>query len=45
MFGHRGDRAEALRIYELCRERLVEELGVGPSPETEALQVALLKLA
>jgi DNA-binding SARP family transcriptional activator len=39
----RGDRAEALRVYELCRARLVEELGVGPSSETEALQVALLK--
>lgn len=39
----RGDRAEALQVYELCRARLVDELGVGPSPETEALQVALLK--
>jgi DNA-binding SARP family transcriptional activator len=39
----RGDRAEALQVYELCRTRLVDELGVGPSPETEALQVALLK--
>jgi DNA-binding SARP family transcriptional activator len=39
----RGDRAEALRVYETCRERLVDELGVGPSAETEALQVALLK--
>lgn len=41
----RGDRAEALRVYEVCRGRLVEELGVGPSAETEALQVSLLKLA
>jgi DNA-binding SARP family transcriptional activator len=39
----RGDRAEALRVYEVCRARLVDELGVGPSAETEALQVALLK--
>ena len=39
----RGDRAEALQVYELCRARLVDELGVGPSAETEALQVALLK--
>ena len=39
----RGDRAEALRVYELCRERLREELGVSPSAETEALQVSLLK--
>ncbi|HEV1998058.1 MAG TPA: BTAD domain-containing putative transcriptional regulator [Candidatus Dormibacteraeota bacterium] len=41
----RGDRAEALRVYESCRARLVNELGVGPSAETEALQVSLLKLA
>ena len=41
----RGDRAEALRVYEVCRTRLREELGVGPSGETEALQVSLLKLA
>ena len=39
----RGDRGEALRVYEVCRQRLVDELGVGPSAETEALQVALLK--
>jgi DNA-binding SARP family transcriptional activator len=39
----RGDRAQALRVYEACRERLADELGVGPSAETEALQVALLK--
>jgi DNA-binding SARP family transcriptional activator len=39
----RGDRAEALRVYELCRQRLRDELGVGPSAETEALQVSLLK--
>jgi DNA-binding SARP family transcriptional activator len=39
----RGDRAEALRLYEVCRTRLVDELGVGPSAETEALQLALLK--
>ena len=39
----RGDRAEALRVYETIRARLIEELGVGPSAETEALQVALLK--
>jgi len=39
----RGNRAEALRVYEVCRMRLVDELGVGPSAETEALQVALLR--
>ena len=41
----RGDRAEALRVYESCRGRLIDELGVGPSAETEALQLSLLKLA
>jgi DNA-binding SARP family transcriptional activator len=41
----RGDRAEALRVYETCRERLQEALGVGPSAETEALQLSLLKRA
>jgi DNA-binding SARP family transcriptional activator len=30
----RGDRAEALRVYENCRRLLAEELGVEPSPET-----------
>jgi len=40
----RGDRGEALRVYEACRQRLVDELGVGPSAATEALQVSLLKL-
>jgi DNA-binding SARP family transcriptional activator len=39
----RGDRAEALRVYETCRTRLADELGVGPSAETEALQLALLR--
>ena len=39
----RGDRGEALRVYEACRARLVDELGVGPSAETEGLQVSLLK--
>lgn len=39
----RGDRAEALRVYETCRARLSDELGVGPSGETEALQLELLK--
>lgn len=38
-----GDRAEALRVYERCRRLLRDELGVSPSPETEALYMALLK--
>lgn len=32
-----GDRSGALRAFEVCRERLQRELGVGPHPETEAL--------
>jgi predicted ATPase/class 3 adenylate cyclase len=37
-----GNRAEALRAYERCRRMLADELGVNPSPETEAVYVALL---
>jgi DNA-binding SARP family transcriptional activator len=36
-----GNRAEALRAYEQCRRLLADELGVAPSPETEALEHAL----
>lgn len=38
-----GNRAEALRAHERCRRVLVEEVGVGPSPETEALYLDLLR--
>jgi DNA-binding SARP family transcriptional activator/pimeloyl-ACP methyl ester carboxylesterase len=37
-----GNRAEALHTYERCRTLLVEELGVNPSPQTEAAYVAVL---
>ncbi len=37
-----GNRGEALRAYERCRRMLAEELGVSPSPSTEAAYVALL---
>lgn len=37
-----GDRAEALRTYERCRRLLGEELGVRPSPRTEAVYLTLL---
>jgi DNA-binding SARP family transcriptional activator len=33
----RGNRAEALRAYEQCRAVLARDLGVTPSPQTEAV--------
>ncbi|HEY0410548.1 MAG TPA: AAA family ATPase, partial [Candidatus Dormibacteraeota bacterium] len=38
-----GNRADALRAYERCRELLAEELGVDPSSETRAVHLALLR--
>ena len=32
-----GNRAEALRAYEQCRAILADDLGVTPSPQTEAV--------
>jgi len=32
-----GDRAEAVRAYQQCRDLLDKELGVAPSPETETI--------
>ncbi len=32
-----GDRGEAVRAYQQCRDLLDKELGVGPSVETESL--------
>lgn len=37
-----GNRGAALRAYERCRRLLAEELGVDPSPQTEAAYVDLL---
>ncbi|HEV3504394.1 MAG TPA: BTAD domain-containing putative transcriptional regulator, partial [Actinomycetes bacterium] len=37
-----GNRGEALRAYERCRRLLAEQLGVNPSPSTEAAYLALL---
>jgi DNA-binding SARP family transcriptional activator len=37
-----GDRAEALRQYDLLRTTLNHELGVDPLPETETLRTAIL---
>jgi DNA-binding SARP family transcriptional activator len=38
----KGDRAEAVRVYNDCRRLLADELGVAPSDETESLGRALL---
>jgi SARP family transcriptional regulator, regulator of embCAB operon len=38
-----GNRAEALRVYERCRILLSEELGVPPSPQTEAVYLDILR--
>ena len=38
-----GNRAEALRVYEQCRQLLAEELGAYPSPETDSIYRALLE--
>jgi SARP family transcriptional regulator, regulator of embCAB operon len=37
-----GDRAEAVRVYKECRRLLADELGVGPSTETESLWRSLI---
>jgi DNA-binding SARP family transcriptional activator len=39
-----GNRAEALRAYERCRVLLVEQLGVPPGPELEAVHREALRL-
>jgi len=38
-----GDRAAALRIFAKCREVLRDELGVSPSPQTEAVYLEILR--
>jgi DNA-binding SARP family transcriptional activator len=38
-----GNRADALRAYERCRYLLAEELGVSPSPQTEAVYLDILR--
>lgn len=44
MRGHEaaGNRVEALRAYERCRTLLADELGISPSPDTQALFGELL---
>jgi len=41
----RGNHAEALTVYERCRETLREELGVDPGPEIQALYLEVLRAA
>lgn len=38
-----GNRGEALRVFSVCRERLRDELGTSPSPETEAVYLDILR--
>jgi DNA-binding SARP family transcriptional activator len=38
-----GNRAQALRIYERCQHLLSEDLGVSPSPQTEAVYLEILR--
>jgi DNA-binding SARP family transcriptional activator/ABC-type branched-subunit amino acid transport system substrate-binding protein len=38
-----GNPAEALRVYELCRRFLADELGAYPSAETEAAYLEVLR--
>jgi DNA-binding SARP family transcriptional activator len=40
-----GNRAEALHVYQRCRDLLAEELGVDPSQETEGLYLGILRSA
>jgi hypothetical protein len=40
-----GNPAEALRAYERCRRTLAKELGINPSPVTEALYAQILRSA
>ena len=38
-----GNRAEALGVYERCRQLLDEELGVPPSAQTRAVHEKILR--
>ena len=40
-----GNLGEALRTFERCRSTIVDELGVNPSAETEALYLEILRSA
>lgn len=38
-----GNKAEALRVFERCRQLLREDLGTSPSPQTEAVFLEILR--
>jgi pimeloyl-ACP methyl ester carboxylesterase len=38
-----GDRAQAVAAYERCRRLLADELGLDPSPQTQALHLTALR--
>lgn len=38
-----GDRAAAMLVFAKCRELLRDELGVSPSPQTEAIYLEILR--
>ncbi|MGH2544484.1 MAG: AfsR/SARP family transcriptional regulator, partial [Ardenticatenaceae bacterium] len=42
-YWRRGNRALAVRVYERCRKRLHEELGIEPSPGTSQLFESILR--
>jgi DNA-binding SARP family transcriptional activator len=39
---HLGDRAAAIRQYQICAETLRQDLGLHPMPETEALYLQII---
>jgi DNA-binding SARP family transcriptional activator/predicted ATPase len=41
IYARNGQRAAALRQYEICHRTLVAELGVEPAPETKALHAQI----
>jgi DNA-binding SARP family transcriptional activator len=45
MLGHAGmgEQHHALQAYERCRQVLAEELGVDPSPQTQAVHLQVLR--
>ncbi len=38
-----GNRPEALRVWQRCQRELADELGISPSPQTEAVYLDILR--